>query len=79
MSWIDPTGTRRRDCCDTTYNCTHRDDCPEWGIEARAAKPCAITLGGWCATHSTAAGPAYCAPVHTPQAAQAAREQEAQA
>jgi hypothetical protein len=49
-----------RDCCGTTYNCQHLDDCPERGIEARAALPCEITRDGWCATHSTGEGPVYC-------------------
>jgi hypothetical protein len=52
---------RTRPCCGTTYDCHHRDDCPGWGIEARAAKPCDLTADGWCATHSTGDGPAYCA------------------
>jgi hypothetical protein len=51
---------RTRPCCDTTYDCHHRDDCPERGALALAALPCDITADGWCASHSTGDGPAYC-------------------
>lgn len=49
-----------RDCCGTTYDCEHMNDCPERGIAARAALPCDITTDGWRAAHSTGHGPAYC-------------------
>ena len=54
------TGLRRRECCGTTYDVTHRDDCPVRGVAARAALPCEITADGWCAAHSTGDHVAYC-------------------
>jgi hypothetical protein len=49
-----------RDCCGTTYDLNHTDDCPIRGIAAVAALPCAITVDGWCFNHSTGAGAVYC-------------------
>lgn len=49
-----------RPCCGTYYNCHHLNDCPVGGADVIAALPCSIQLDGWCATHSTMSGPAYC-------------------
>lgn len=54
-----------RPCCGTTYDCHHLDDCPVRGDQARAAMPCDVTADGWCRSHSTGAGPAYCATTPT--------------
>lgn len=62
MKW---NGYKTRICCGTTYDCHHRNDCTVRGDEARAAMPCEITADGWCRSHSTGAGPAYCATTPT--------------
>lgn len=53
---------KRRECCGTTYDCHHLDDCPVRGVAARAALRCDITADGWCYAHSTGAGPVRCSP-----------------
>jgi hypothetical protein len=61
MTYADRRRTlKTRDCCGTTYDCYHRDDCPVRGVAARAAETCALTSDGWCVTHSTGEGPTYC-------------------
>lgn len=56
---------RTLSCCGTTYDRDHRTECPERGLVALAAMPCEITADGWCRSHSTGAGPAYCSTTPT--------------
>lgn len=58
----DPTAPskRARECCGTTYDCEHLNNCPIRGEVARESLPCKITTDGWCESHSTGEGPAYC-------------------
>ena len=50
----------RRDCCGTRFDASHTDTCAVRGINALNRLACAPTTDGWCASHSTGAGPVYC-------------------